>query len=40
MPQGKATLEPQANRQKLRLETKQRAARKAADAGEAMRPRW
>lgn len=30
----------QANQQKLRLETKQRAARKAAESGEAMRPRW
>lgn len=30
----------QANKQKLRLETKQRAARKAAENGEAIRPRW
>mmetsp|Transcript_19049 Transcript_19049/g.57551 ORF Transcript_19049/g.57551 Transcript_19049/m.57551 type:complete len:776 (+) Transcript_19049:336-2663(+) len=30
----------EANKQKLRLETKQRAARKAADAGETMKPRW
>jgi hypothetical protein len=30
----------QANQQKLRLETKQRAARKAAEIGEAIRPRW
>jgi len=30
----------QANLEKLRLETKQRAARKAADRGEPIRPRW
>ena len=30
----------QANAQKLRLETKQRAARKAADLGVAIEPRW
>ena len=31
---------PQANEEKLRLETKQRAARKAAERGEPIRPRW
>lgn len=30
----------QANKQKLRLETKQRAARKAAESGEPIHPRW
>lgn len=30
----------QANQQKLRLETKQRAARKAAESGQALEPRW
>ena len=30
----------QANEEKLRLETKQRAARKAAERGEPIRPRW
>ncbi len=30
----------QANRQKLRLETKQRAARKAAENGVSIEPRW
>jgi hypothetical protein len=30
----------QANAEKLRLETKQRAARKAAERGEPIRPRW
>lgn len=30
----------QANAEKLRLETKQRAARKAAERGDPIRPRW
>ena len=30
----------QANNEKLRLETKQRAARKAAERGDPIRPRW
>ena len=30
----------QANAEKQRLETKQRAARKAADRGDPIRPRW
>lgn len=33
-------LPAQANDEKLRLETKQRAARKAAERGDPIRPRW
>ena len=35
-----ASIGAQANLEKQRLETKQRAARKAADRGEPIRPRW
>jgi hypothetical protein len=40
VPRSEASANVQANAEKLRLETKQRAARKAADQGVPIKPRW